>query len=121
VRIYIAGPMTGHPEWNFPAFHAAAGAWRAAGWEVVNPAEAFGGATDLPYRDYVRHDLEVLQTCDAIAMLPGWDGPGARGSVWEHEVARGLLGLTAYDAARPVPPPDLPRAERLSTAGRCCV
>lgn len=45
MRVYIAGPMTGLPEYNFPAFHAAAKAWRDAGWEVLNPAEAFDGDT----------------------------------------------------------------------------
>lgn len=102
MRVYIAGPMTGHPDWNFPAFHEAAAAWRDAGWEVENPAEAFGGATDRPYEDYVQHDLDVLRKCDAIAILPGWNGPGARGSVWERYVAQKLLGLPVYDACRPV-------------------
>ena len=37
-RIYISGPMTGMPEHNFPAFHAAADRLRKAGWSVVNPA-----------------------------------------------------------------------------------
>ena len=27
--VYIAGPMTGLPDFNYPAFHAAASAWRA--------------------------------------------------------------------------------------------
>jgi hypothetical protein len=103
-RVYIAGPMTGLPEYNFPAFHAAAAAWRAAGWDVFNPAEAFEGKTDLPYRAYVEHDMAALKAVDAIAMLEGWDGPNARGSVWEREVAL-MLGLPVHDAARPVPPP----------------
>ena len=39
MRIYVAGPMTGHPELNFPAFHAAATELRALGHHVENPAE----------------------------------------------------------------------------------
>lgn len=101
MRIYIAGPMTGHPGMNFPAFHAAAAEWRNRGWEVVNPAEAFDGATDRPYRDYVEKDLEDLRTCDAVAMLPGWDGVGARGSVWEWAVATHILGINVYSANHP--------------------
>jgi hypothetical protein len=96
--------MTALPDWNFPAFNWAAAEWRAAGWEVLNPAEAFGGATDRPYKDYVDHDIDLLQTCDAIAMLPGWDGESARGSVWEWGVARKLLKLAVHDADKPVPP-----------------
>lgn len=96
-RIYIAGPMTGLPEWNFPAFHAAAARLRARGWEVVNPAEEFEGKTDLPYRAYVERDLEQLRTVDALAVLDGWDGQDARGSVWEWGVAVKLLGLPVFD------------------------
>lgn len=104
-RIYIAGPMTGLPEFNFPAFHAAAKAWRDAGWEVVNPAEEFDGDTERTYREYVEHDMRHIVGCDAIAMLPGWDGPGARGSVWERAVAD-WMGLLIYDATQPAPPPE---------------
>lgn len=94
-RVYIAGPMTGLPDWNFPAFHEAAARWRMMGWNVVNPAESFDGDQTRPYRSYVEEDLYNLRHCNAIAMLPGWDGPGARGSVWEHEVAK-MLGHTVY-------------------------
>jgi hypothetical protein len=102
-RVYIAGPMAGIPDYNFPVFHAAAKAWRAAGWEVFNPAEEFAGATDLPYRVYVEHDMRALKTCDALALLDGWDGPGARGSVWEREVARTVHRLPIFDADAPFP------------------
>lgn len=106
MRVYIAGPMTGLPDFNFPAFHAAAAEWRALGWDVLNPAEAFDGDQTRQYRDYVAHDMALLRTCDAIAMLPGWDGPNARGSVWEREVAK-LLGCAVFDSPEVVPPEDV--------------
>ena len=71
-RIYIAGPMTGHADHNYPAFYAAAELLQEAGWEVVNPAENFGGRTDLPRESYLRADVALLVQCEAVAMLPGW-------------------------------------------------
>ena len=52
-RIYLAGPMTGLPDHNFPAFRAAAEGLQQAGWEVVNPADNFGGRMDLPRGSYL--------------------------------------------------------------------
>lgn len=103
LKIYIAGPMTGRPEFNFPAFHAAAAEWRKCGWAVHNPAEAFDGRTDLSYSNYVQTDLVHLKTCDAIAMLPGWDDPDSRGAVWEYWIARLMLNIPTFDATRPAP------------------
>lgn len=94
-RIYVSGRMTGLPEYNFPAFNAAAARLRAAGWEVENPAESFGGATDKPYKEYVAFDIATLKRCDAIYMLRGWDEKEARGSVWEHGLAL-EYGLDVY-------------------------
>jgi len=102
MRIYIAGPMTGLPEHNYPAFNAAAAAWREAGWDVENPAEHFGGDQTKTYREYVEVDIVALANCDAIAMLPGWDGPNARGSVWERAIALKFLNIPVYDATKPV-------------------
>ena len=44
VTVYIAGPMTGIPEFNYPLFNATAKALRATGVEVRNPAENDGGS-----------------------------------------------------------------------------
>ena len=118
MKIYIAGPMTGLPDYNFPAFHAAAAAWRAEGWEVVNPAEEFDGDTGRPYQEYVERDLMHLRNVDAIAMLEGWDGPNARGSVWEREIALRLLGLPVFDAAEPFAPSAYDRETILDEAQR---
>ena len=94
-RIYIAGPMTGQPDHNYPAFHAAAERFRQAGWEVVNPAENFGGRTDLPRESYLRADVALLVECDAVAMLPGWED--SRGAKMEYLLARELT-LPVLDA-----------------------
>jgi hypothetical protein len=117
-RIYIAGPMTGLPHSNYPAFHAAAGAWRAKGWEVENPAEHFGGAEDRTYVEYVEADIVDLQVCDAIAMLPAWDA-GHSGAIWERAIAVHLLKIPVYDAEQPVEPwraDDDPRAGEIMMA-----
>lgn len=103
-RIYIAGPMTGLPDHNFPAFHKASKGWREMGWHVISPAESFGGDCTLPYRYYVEHDVTILKTVDAVAVLPGWDSKTARGSVWEYHIARQLLNIPVFDADCPVPP-----------------
>jgi hypothetical protein len=38
-RVYIAGPMRGYPNFNFPAFDAAAKRGRDLGYVVISPAE----------------------------------------------------------------------------------
>jgi hypothetical protein len=113
VRVYIAGPMTGLPDYNFPAFYAAAERWRAYGWDVINPAEAFGGVTNLPYKSYCQKDVEDLQACDAIAMLDGWDGPNARGSVWERQIAISFLRIPVYYGQDVVYPNEVPPRESI--------
>lgn len=78
-RVYVSGPMTGVPEHNFPAFREAAQKLAAAGYDVINPAENFGGRTDLSRPEYMRLDIEHVLQADGIALLPGWrDSAGAK-------------------------------------------
>ena len=76
MRVYIAGPMTGIPAFNYPAFHKAAGRLRLAGFDPVSPAVALVDGWGRP--DYLRRAIRLLLDADAIALLPEWeDSPGA--------------------------------------------
>lgn len=93
--IYIAGPMTGYPDWNFPAFADAAKVLRGFGWAVINPGENIGGDTEQPSPWYMRLDLGmILAVADAIALLPGWRE--SRGARTEAAVAQ-AIGIDIYE------------------------
>ena len=91
-RIYIAGPMTGIPDYNYPAFRAAEHHLRNLGHEPVSPA---GELVDgWQWHDYMRRSLAAFLTCDAVAMLPGW--LHSRGARLEFTLA-GALGMEVRD------------------------
>jgi len=98
VKIYLAGPMRGHRNFNYDAFAAAASDLRMEGHFVFCPPEKdieiFGfeavrsetGAledvawTGLTPRAVIRIDLNwIIDHAEAIALLPGWTkSKGAR-------------------------------------------
>jgi len=80
VKLYIAGPMRGRPEMNFPAFFAAAGILRHLGHEVMNPADPGDGFSTDDIRPAFGHCLQWIATqADALILLPGSDtSRGAR-------------------------------------------
>lgn len=98
--VYISGPMTGMPGWNFPAFHAAESEWLKRGWAVRNPARNFNGETGHPRAIYMRLDIAALLECTAIAMLPGWES--SEGARCELLVAQ-ELDLDVFDALTALP------------------
>jgi hypothetical protein len=91
-RVYIAGPMTGLPDFNHPAFHAAAARLRSLQFEVVSPAELHINL-GKDWLFYVRAGIAALTTCDSIYMLEGWDK--SRGAQLEWDIAS-RLGLSIY-------------------------
>lgn len=88
-RVYVSGAMSDIADHNFPAFNAAAAELRAAGYEVINPAE-LNPDTSMTWEECLRVDIRELCTCDAIALLPGWES--SKGANLELHVAH-RLGL----------------------------
>lgn len=82
-KLYVAGPMSGYPQNNYPLFHLVSERLEQAGYEVVNPA-AVGvpGKDRVHYVDLIRQDLIDMLGCDGIAVLPHWwESVGARNEV----------------------------------------
>jgi hypothetical protein len=97
--LYIAGPMTGYAEHNFPAFHAAAADLRAQGHEVVSPAEQpWNDVLTHPWDYYLRRDLAVMLGCEGVALLPGWRA--SKGARLEAYVAT-ELGMATFEYTPP--------------------
>lgn len=86
--VYIAGPMTGMPDFNYPAFFAAEKRLQAAGFGTLNPARAEGREYCRTWLDYMRAGIRDVAACDGIALLPGWQD--SRGAALEAHVARSL-------------------------------
>jgi hypothetical protein len=101
MRCYLAGPMTGIAENNFPAFRDAAERLRNEGWEVISPVEMDeedGYASDaqlgdVAYKDALGRDLRKIMDVEAIVFLPGWQN--SKGAKTELSLAR-HYGLEIY-------------------------
>lgn len=115
--VYISGPMRGLPGFNYPAFHDAAARYRAAGAAVFNPAETFGGDTDVDYSTFMAIDLAAVRASDLVVMLDGWQSSQGAKQEWTEAmqacipwrmassdpaaVLRELFGYTLDHPSRP--------------------
>ncbi|WP_291523267.1 DUF4406 domain-containing protein [Branchiibius sp. NY16-3462-2] len=94
-RLYIAGPMTGLPQFNYPVFNEAARRLRALGHTVFNPAEIDPPSEDQlhsgevkPWAYYMRNGIRLLVEAEAVALLPGWES--SKGATLERSIAVAL-------------------------------
>lgn len=125
MKVYIAGPMTGIPQFNVPLFDRVAAELRSMGYDVVSPAEldspemraaaleSKDGAlapleqtTKETWGQVLARDVRVLsdQGIEGIVLLPGWQK--SRGATLESTV--GLLnGLKFYQYVGDTQPEEL--------------
>ncbi|MGL6025675.1 MAG: DUF4406 domain-containing protein [Vibrio sp.] len=82
MKIYVAGPMTGWPDFNKPAFNAKAAQLQNDGFTVLNPAILPDG---LEHHEYMQICLPMVRVSDAVYMLDGWEL--SKGAKMEHDLA----------------------------------
>jgi uncharacterized protein DUF4406 len=109
MKLYIAGPMRGYKDYNFPAFHKAAANLRASGHEVISPAEMdeveYGTKEAIDakakeagsFKEFMKRDLPALLGCDGVLLLPGW---GASQGACLEAFTAAMSGMPLYDTER---------------------
>lgn len=117
-RAYIAGPMTGIPQFNFPAFDECRDYLLSLGtFHVISPADmdrddgfdetectGHEPLTATQKQRFARNDIAALLNVDMIILLPGWQQ--STGATNESKIAA-WLGLDGWEYL-----PDAPRRER---------
>lgn len=93
MKLYIAGPMTGLPELNYPAFFAAEEQLQAVGYETLNPAPNKPEG-EPSWLAYMRMSLIQISQADGIALLPNWWS--SKGARIEQHLANSL-GLPVHE------------------------
>lgn len=114
ITVYLAGPMSGHPQFNFPLFDAVADRLRKLGYNIQSPAEldrpetraaalaSHDGSPDSgttngeTWGDFLARDVKLIADgVDAVAVMPEWWT--SRGARLEAFVAT-LCDKPVYDA-----------------------
>jgi hypothetical protein len=94
--IYISGPMSGLPEFNYQAFMAKENELLDQGHKVQNPAHnssVDGNGDPKTWKGFMIDALHQLELCTHIHFLEGWkDSPGAR----IEAIAAERMGIKIY-------------------------
>ena len=73
-KIYISGKITGTTDY-MERFAAVEKELTEKGYAVVNPAKINANlpVPETTWEDYMTVSLALLETCDEIYMIPGWE------------------------------------------------
>lgn len=94
LSIYISGPISSCENYNYDSFIKAKERLDAKGYKTYNPLDISPISADKTWGDYMRVDIiTMLQYCNAIYMLKGWET--SKGASLEKLLAE-ELGIPVY-------------------------
>lgn len=88
-RIYISGPMTGVENCK-EGFAKAEQELQEQGHCVVNPALVDFILPEGSYEEYMQVDMFLLNMCDAIYMIKGWEKSCGANREYGYALAKGM-------------------------------
>ena len=71
MRVYISGGITGVENYK-QFFDETEKKLKSEGHEVINPTSFDSVLPQLTYEEFMKFDIFLLDMCDAIYMLKGW-------------------------------------------------
>lgn len=86
-KVFLSGPMTGVSDYKerFDRLHTDL-LGSGEGYSIINPARIFADLPyDTEYGDFIKLSLRLIDTCDTIYMMKGWET--SRGARLEREYA----------------------------------
>lgn len=107
MKIYIAGPMTGYPKYNFPMFDECKVYLEKLlkdRFEVISPADLNRAdgidenseVDNALLRKIFAKDVQEIATCDLMVMLPRWQL--SCGAKIEYQIAHYLgISVNSYE------------------------
>ena len=94
IKVYISGPIAGIPDY-LDRFASAEEELTEAGFVVMNPAKIqYEMPSDTTQTEYMSISMRLLEMCDAIFMLSGWEY--SRGAMAEYHYAHSI-GLDLFE------------------------
>lgn len=71
MKTYLAGPMSGYPEYNYPLFREVEGYLLMRGYDIVSPVNCVAeGEND--WKVCMRACIIAMLRCDRVFLLSGW-------------------------------------------------
>lgn len=90
MRIYISGTITGISDY-MERFQKAEDKLLADEYSVINPARFNSNLpSDFTYEEYMKMDLTMIDLCDAIYMMNGWEKSCGANREYGYALAKGM-------------------------------
>ena len=99
MRIYLSGPITNEPNYR-RNFAAAQSILEEMGHDdIVNPAELQSviNIKKMPHKEAVAFCFDLLDHCDAMLQLPGWQNSKGCMAEWGYALGQGNIILMEFE------------------------